>query len=49
MLIMAYSHIAHDCIVSNNCILSNSVQIAGEVKIGEYSILGGIICSSSIC
>ena len=42
VLVMAYSHIAHDCIISNNCILSNSVQIAGEVKIGEYTILGGL-------
>jgi len=30
-LIMAYSHIAHDCIIGNQCILSNSVQLAGHV------------------
>ncbi|MEY3188328.1 MAG: acyl-ACP--UDP-N-acetylglucosamine O-acyltransferase [Bacteroidota bacterium] len=35
-LIMAYSHIAHDCIVGNHCILSNSVQIAGHVTLGDF-------------
>src|SRR5882757_4869667 len=41
-LIMAYSHIAHDCIVGNNCILSNNTQVAGHVTIGDYAILGGM-------
>jgi UDP-N-acetylglucosamine acyltransferase len=41
-LIMAYSHIAHDCIVGNNCILSNNTQVAGHVNIGDYAILGGM-------
>ncbi len=41
-LIMAYSHIAHDCIVGNNCILSNSTQVAGHVTIGDWVILGGM-------
>ena len=41
-LIMAYVHVAHDCIIGNNCILVNSVQLAGHVEIGEYAILGGL-------
>lgn len=41
-LIMAYSHIAHDCVVGNNCILSNNTQVAGHVNIGDYAILGGM-------
>ncbi len=41
-LIMAYSHIAHDCVVGNNCILSNNTQVAGHVTIGDYAILGGM-------
>jgi UDP-N-acetylglucosamine acyltransferase len=41
-LIMAYSHIAHDCIVGNNCILSNNTQVAGHVTIGDWAILGGM-------
>jgi UDP-N-acetylglucosamine acyltransferase len=39
---MAYSHIAHDCIIGNNCILSNSVQVAGHVTIGDWAIVGGV-------
>lgn len=41
-LIMAYCHIAHDCIIGNNCILSNSVQVAGHVNIGEWAVIGGV-------
>lgn len=41
-LIMAYTHIAHDCLVGNNCILSNSTQVAGHVTIGDWAILGGM-------
>jgi UDP-N-acetylglucosamine acyltransferase len=41
-LIMAYSHIAHDCIIGNNCIMSNSTQMAGHVTLGDYSILAGM-------
>lgn len=40
-LIMAYSHIAHDCTVGDNVILVNSASIAGEVEIGDWAILGG--------
>ena len=41
-LLMAYVHVAHDCIVGNNCILVNSTQLAGEVVIDDYVILGGM-------
>ncbi len=40
-LIMAYVHLAHDCIVGNNCILANTVQVAGHVEIGDYAVVGG--------
>lgn len=40
-LIMAYSHVAHDCVVGNNVILANATQLAGEVEIEDYAILGG--------
>ncbi len=40
-LLMAYAHIAHDCVVGNNCIIANSVQLGGHVKIGDWAILGG--------
>lgn len=40
-LLMAYSHVAHDCIINDNVILANSTQLAGHVVVGESAILGG--------
>ena len=40
-LIMAYSHVAHDCVIGDHVILANSTQVAGHVVIGESAILGG--------
>jgi len=40
-LLMANSHVAHDCIVGNNCILVNNVGLAGEVILGDWVIIGG--------
>lgn len=40
-LIMAYSHIAHDCILKNNIIVANASQIAGEVEIDDFATIGG--------
>ena len=40
-LIMAYSHVAHDCAVGDNVIISNATQLAGEVQVDNYAILGG--------
>jgi len=42
-LIMAYSHIGHNCEIGNNVILSNSVQVAGHVKIEDCAIVGGCL------
>lgn len=39
--IMAYVHVAHDCIVGNNTILANNVALAGHVTVGDFVILGG--------
>ena len=36
---MAYSHVAHDCIIKNNCIIGNTAQIAGHVNIDDFSIV----------
>jgi UDP-N-acetylglucosamine acyltransferase len=41
-LLMAYVHIAHDCVVGNNVIMVNSSQLAGEVFIDDWAILGGM-------
>ena len=40
-LIMAYSHVAHDCHLGNNIIVSNSCQLAGEVDVDDFAIIGG--------
>ncbi|PID94794.1 MAG: acyl-[acyl-carrier-protein]--UDP-N-acetylglucosamine O-acyltransferase [Bacteroidales bacterium] len=40
-LVMAYCHIAHDCVLKNNIIMSNSVQLAGEVELDDFAIIGG--------
>jgi len=40
-LIMAYVHVAHDCVIGNNCIIANSVQVAGHVIVGDWVIIGG--------
>ena len=40
-LIMAYSHVAHDCELKDYVILGNSVQLAGEVEIDDHAILSG--------
>lgn len=40
-LLMAYVHVAHDCVIGNNCILANGVQLAGHVVIDDYVIIGG--------
>jgi UDP-N-acetylglucosamine acyltransferase len=42
-LIMATSHIAHDCIIGNNCILANGSVIAGHVTVGDFAILSGLV------
>lgn len=40
-LIMAYCHVAHDCILHDNIIMSNACQIAGEVEIDDFAVIGG--------
>ncbi|MCF8241167.1 MAG: acyl-ACP--UDP-N-acetylglucosamine O-acyltransferase [Melioribacteraceae bacterium] len=40
-LLMAYAHIAHDCVLGDNVIIANSVQIGGHVHLGDYVIIGG--------
>ena len=40
-LIMAYCHVAHDCVLGNNIIMSNATQLAGEVEVDDFAIVGG--------
>lgn len=40
-LIMAYNHIAHDCLIGNRVIMSNACQLAGEVRVDDAAVIGG--------
>lgn len=40
-LLMAYSHVGHDCFIGNNCIIGNNSGLAGEVKVDDWAILSG--------
>lgn len=40
-LFMAYSHVAHDCIVGSHTIFANAASLSGHVEVGDYAILGG--------
>ncbi len=42
-LLMAYVHVAHDCVVGNNVILVNNTQLAGEVIVDDFVILAGMV------
>jgi len=42
-LLMAYSHVAHDCLIGDHVILANAVNLAGHIEIGDYAILGGLV------
>lgn len=41
-LIMAYSHLGHDCVVGNHCVLANYAGLAGHVTLEDHVIIGGI-------
>jgi UDP-N-acetylglucosamine acyltransferase len=42
-LLMAYSHIAHDCAVGNDCVIANNGTLAGHVTIGDKAVIGGLV------
>jgi len=42
-LLMAYSHVAHDCLLGNNIIMANAVNLAGHVEVEDFAILGGMV------
>jgi UDP-N-acetylglucosamine acyltransferase len=41
-LIMAYAHVAHNCVLGDNVIMANSVNLAGHVTVDDYAIIGGM-------
>jgi len=47
--IMAYVHIAHDCIVGDHAIFANAASLAGHVEVGDWAILGGFTLVHQFC
>jgi UDP-N-acetylglucosamine acyltransferase len=41
-LLMAYVHVAHDCVIGDNCILANGATLAGHIVIDDFAIIGGL-------
>jgi UDP-N-acetylglucosamine acyltransferase len=48
-MIMAYCHIAHDCIIANHVIMANVATLAGHVEIGSHANLGGLVAIHQFC
>jgi len=48
-LFMAYSHIAHDCVVGNQCVLANYSTLGGHVVLGDWVIMGGYAGVHQFC
>jgi UDP-N-acetylglucosamine acyltransferase len=47
--IMAYVHVAHDCVVGDDTVLANGVTLAGHVSVGDFTILGGYTAVHQHC
>jgi UDP-N-acetylglucosamine acyltransferase len=47
--IMAYSHIAHDCLIGDHTILANNATLAGHVTLGDWVIIGGMSAIHQFC
>lgn len=48
-LFMAYSHVAHDCVVGDNCVMANYSVLAGHVELGDWVILAGYAGVHQFC
>jgi len=48
-LLMAYAHVAHDCVVGNHVILANAATLAGHVEVDDFAILGGLSAVHQFC
>ncbi|MDR0588176.1 MAG: acyl-ACP--UDP-N-acetylglucosamine O-acyltransferase [Burkholderiales bacterium] len=48
-LILAYTHVAHDCVLGNNIVISNTVQLAGHVHVEDYVVMGGLCGIHQFC
>lgn len=48
-LLMAYTHVAHDCVIGNHVILANAASLGGHVTVDDYAILGGFSIVHQFC
>ncbi len=48
-LILAYSHVAHDCVLGDHIIMSNAVNLAGHVEVGDWAIFSGYAGAHQFC
>ena len=48
-LLMAYTHVAHDCVLGDHVILANGVQLGGHVEIGDWAVIGGMTPIHQFC
>ena len=47
--IMAYAHVAHDCLIGDQAIFANNTTLAGHVHVGDWAILGGFTAVHQFC
>lgn len=48
-LLMAYTHVAHDCVIGDHAILANAASLGGHVQVGDWAILGGFTLVHQFC
>ncbi|MBK5968703.1 MULTISPECIES: acyl-ACP--UDP-N-acetylglucosamine O-acyltransferase [Thiorhodovibrio] len=48
-LLMAYTHVAHDCRIGNNAIMANAASLGGHIQIDDWAILGGFTIVHQFC
>ena len=48
-LFMAYTHVAHDCILGNGIVMSNGATLAGHIQVGDGAIVGGLSAVHQFC
>lgn len=49
VLLMAYTHVAHDCYIGEGAVLANGVQLGGHVRIGKFATIGGTTAVHQFC
>ena len=47
--LLAYTHVAHDCVIGDNCVFSNNSTLAGHVEIGDWVIMSGFAGVHQFC